>query len=556
MPVPRRLARLAFGSLALVLLLAGLSPGASYHVATTGDDGAGDGSAAKPWATINHALAAVPAAGGDTILVAPGTYNGRAVTYRSFASPLTIQSETAYRAKLTCILGGQADEIISIFTAGDANIVIDGFDVSNVVPGFVADVRNNVLIHFQDASRIELRNCVIHGNTAPGGCNELLKINRGSDSAYPRNIFIHGNVFYDRPSIGGADMIDSVRPGELDIYENIFFERGLSDHSQSFITLKRQVNAIPPAALPVRSPRDRVSSNVFLSWDGSTDQAFVQFGEDTDAEVMISDSVIENNLMIGDSANPIVAPVQLKGCVGITVRANTVVGDLPSSSFGARIGTEGSNPPSHGFLFANNIWCDPTGTMTNRLMSVYGSVDIATILLDHDLFWNQGNALPATGEVLPTADAHRVVADPKLPTNQAGIVLPVLDEGSGTFPSGSATIRQEFERLVNAYGAIPSTSAARDAANAAAMPALDILGRARDAHPDIGCFEYGAATTTGGGTTGATTVGGAASGGGTGATGGAVGGGNGTGGGHAGCGLGSVLGVLAAVALSRMRRRS
>jgi hypothetical protein len=535
-------------AIALLLLLSSAARGATSYVAPNGDDTSGDGSSAKPWATINHALAALPAAGGDTVLVKPGTYNGRTITYRSFASPVTIASEIAYRAKLTCIVAGKADEIISVFTAGDANLVIDGFDVSNVVAGFVPDARNNVLIHFQDASRIELRNCVIHGNTAPNGCNELLKINRGSDTAYPRNIFIHGNVFYDRPSIGGADMIDSVRPGELDIYENIFFERGLSDNSQSFITLKRQVNDIPASALPVRSPRDRVSRNVFLGWDGKTDQAFVQFGEDADAEVMISDSVIENNLMIGNSSHSIVAPVQLKGCAGITVRANTVVGDLPGSSFGARIGTEGSNPPSHDFRFRNNIWCDPTGTMTNRLMSVYGSVDIATILLDHNLFWNQGNALPATGEVLPTADAHRVVADPQLPASQAGIVLPVLDEGSGTFPSGSTTIRQEFERLVNAYGALPAGSPARGAADAANMPATDILGRARDAHPDLGCFEVDGATGGGSGT-GGTTVGGP------GGTGGSTVGGTTGATGHGGCGVGVAMATMFLGTLARLRRR-
>jgi hypothetical protein len=82
------------------------------------------------------------------------------------------------------------------------------------------------------------------------------------------------------------------------------------------------------------------------------------------------------------------------------------------------------------------------------------------------------------------------VADPLIQTDQSTIILPAWDEGAGRFPAGSASIRQEFERLVLTYGAPAEGSPAIDAADPAAMPADDILGRARDSRPDIGAFEY------------------------------------------------------------------
>src|SRR5690606_28733359 len=57
------------------LLLPFASPGfaATYHVATTGND-ANPGSAAQPWATLQHAADSIAA--GDTVYVHAGNYAG------------------------------------------------------------------------------------------------------------------------------------------------------------------------------------------------------------------------------------------------------------------------------------------------------------------------------------------------------------------------------------------------------------------------------------------------------------------------------------------------
>ena len=50
-----------------------------------------------------------------------------------------------------------------------------------------------------------LANNVIHGNNAPGTCNEVIKVNRADPNAYPRNIVIQGNVIYDKANAGGSN---------------------------------------------------------------------------------------------------------------------------------------------------------------------------------------------------------------------------------------------------------------------------------------------------------------------------------------------------------------
>jgi hypothetical protein len=155
------------------------------------------------------------------------------------------------------------------------------------------------------------------------------------------------------------------------------------------------------------------------------------------------------------------------------------------------------------FDIRNNIWADPTGTMTNRLVNTYGDVDVATITLDNNLYWNSGQLLPTSGAVTPAHDAHAVQGDPLLTGDHAAIVLPRWDESAGAFPSGTTTIREEFLRLVETYGALALGSAAVDAADPTHMPADDIRGFARDGTPDIGAYELGASTSGTGGTAGA-----------------------------------------------------
>jgi hypothetical protein len=475
----------------LIVTIAGAAHAETFYASPNGST-SGDGSPADPW-PVNHAISQLD--GGDTLLLMDGLYAGRVSTSRAFSDWVTIRAERAYRAKLTNVQNGAP--ALSVYTQGSAKIIIDGFVISNRHPSYVCSGREaEFLVHFQDARDVIFRNNIVFGNNAPGTCNELIKINRGGDPYYPKNIQITGNVIYDHANAGGADMIDSVRGGELDITENIFFARN-ADQAQSFITLKREVDARSLGITP-RSPRHNISKNVFLNWDGQTDQAFIQLGEDGYAEVMISDALIENNLIVGNSPRDIAGAFQFKGVKNITVRANTVVGDLPGGAYGFRIGTEENNLPVEDIFIYNNIFSDPTGTMGSRFINTYGDVVVSSIDLDNNLYFNDANPLPTTDSPAPTDDASRIVADPLLEPDHAGLVLPVWDENNHRFPSGSTTIRGEFERLVNACGAVGEGSPAVGAADAGRMPPEDILGRARDTNPDIGAFELAGAVKDGG----------------------------------------------------------
>jgi hypothetical protein len=349
------------------------------------------------------------------------------------------------------------------------------------------------MIHFQDASDIRFENNIVFGNNRAPFCNDLMKINRSGDPYYPRRIRILGNVFYNHPQVLGNDLIDSVRPGEIEISDNIFFsDLGVSE-AQNFITLKREVTgtSVPPDA---QSPRFRVCRNIFLSYEGRTDQAMLNFGEDGVSTYELTDVLVENNLFIGDSANPQAAPFQFKGTKGVTVRSNTVVGDMPGTAYAFLIGTTGTNPIVEDLFIYNNVFADPTGTMGSQFLGTFGSVNLGTIELDRNLFWNDGNALPGAGAIVPADDVNRIVADPLLETNQQGIVLPKWDTTNHRFSSGSTTIREEFERLVEGYGALGAGSPAIDAADPAHAPADDILGRVRDGSPDLGAYEFATAT--------------------------------------------------------------
>ena len=104
-PVPSRKPRrrsLAFDSLEGKLLLS------TYYVATTGSNSA-NGSATAPWASIQQAANEVKA--GDTVYVAPGTYNVTGAgsynagvttsTSGTSGAPIQFISETSWGAKLT-----------------------------------------------------------------------------------------------------------------------------------------------------------------------------------------------------------------------------------------------------------------------------------------------------------------------------------------------------------------------------------------------------------------------------------------------------------------------
>jgi hypothetical protein len=461
------------------------APAATYFVATTGHDTTGDGSAGNPWRTITHALGQVP--DGSLVLVQPGTYTGQVDLDGTFATGVTVRSAVPYQARLR----HDTTVVQSFYGQG---LTLEGFDIAHSGPGAGA-----LVIQVQDllgapgcadgdcVGRITLRNNIIHDSYN----NDLLKVNNGAD-----RVTIEGNVFYNQA--GSDEHIDINSVTNVVVQDNLFFNdfagsgRANPNNTSSYIVMKDS-NGSSDSNLG--SLDIMVRRNIFLNWEGSTGSNFVLVGEDGQGFFEAQRVLVENNLMLGNSANEMRAAFGVKGGTDITFRHNTVAGDLPALAYAFRVNREGANPVNTNIAFYNNIWSDPTGTMGagssgGNDFSDGEPAEVINLELDYNLYWNGANGIPAGNQVNPLVDdAHRVVANPLLNADQDTVLLPRYT-GTG-FLSGSTTIREEFERLATLYGTPADESPALAAADPAQSPADDLLGNPRGvgSGPDLGAVE-------------------------------------------------------------------
>ena len=454
--------------------------GCEYWVAPTGSNG-NPGTFAQPWATLDYASANVPD-NNCTVWFKDGLYTGVAHSlYERFTTPTTFKAVTPYRAVLE-----YSGTVVKLF--GARNVTFEGFEFRHSGPG-----AGGLVVQVQQdgvnwAENITLRNNIFHDSFN----NDLLKINNRA-----RFVTVENNVFYNQA--GSDEHIDVNSVTDVTIQDNVFFNdfagsgrSGEIGTTSSFIVIKDS-NAGSDGQLG--SERITVRRNVFLNWQGSTGSNFVLVGEDGQSFYEADEVLVENNLMIGNSSEVMRASFGVKNSRDVTFRHNTVVGDLPALAFAMRLNYEPpGNLPNDNIRFYNNLWSDPTGTMGANGGGMNDFSDTPPgqtnfFALDNNLYWNGGAPIPSDGAELVnyTADANRVVANPLL-GSQTGVVLPRWN--GSAFLSGSATIRQEFERLVNLYGKPAAGSPALNAANPAQTPADDILGRPRTGVlPDLGAYE-------------------------------------------------------------------
>jgi hypothetical protein len=436
------------------------------------------GSYRRPWATLQHANQNVPD-GDCTVWFLPGVYSSAARLNRRFETPTRFMSLLPYRA----VLQGNDS---ALFISGAKNITIEGFDIrhegSDAAPLLIAIDGSEL----GWAEFVTLRDNLIHDSYN----NDLLKIYNLS-----RFITIENNIFYNQGSFEEHMDVNSVT--DVVIQDNIFFNayeasgRFNGSASKQYIVIKDS-NGDEDGLLG--SQRVTVRRNIFLNWQGQDDETFIQVGLDGKPYFEAIDIHIENNLLIGNSGHQVGAAFGVRGAKDVYFVNNTVVGDLPSRAYAAWVTLTEQNPRNQNVFFYNNIWSDPTGTMGSDLYGksnefADGNRDFTdNLVLDNNLYWNGKMRIPPGDLLSPLVDdAHRLIINPWLVTDQRNVVLPFWD--GSAFLSGEKTIRAEFVRLVNEYGTIPIFSLAKDKANPQYAPPEDILGQPRLGRPDLGAYE-------------------------------------------------------------------
>jgi hypothetical protein len=444
-----------------------------FFVGPRGSDQAGDGSARRPWATLLHATNIMPDDEAELVFL-DGIYGPQSLA-RTFRKPVIIRAQHPYRARW--VSTPSRHRLLTIQRG--RRVTISGFEMAGKPGG-----SGEYLVHITspDTSEVLLHNNIIHDSYD----NDIVKINAGA-----HHIRFLGNVLYNQPHAGDEHMdINTVH--DVMVEDNVFFNdfaasrRPVLNNTHPFVLIKNSGD----------QPKTRnflVRGNIFLNWQGRPDEGFLMLGEDAKPFFEAENVVVENNLFLGNSRNGTTAAFTISGVRNVRFRANTIHGDLPLGAddwaFAMRLTRYGPNPKSENISFTNNIWSDPTGTMTH--FSAGSPENTAGVSLRNNLYWNGQRPIPIDPDrVLNVADGARaIVKDPGLPADLRSVIPPVWNPTTHRFADGGSTIDEVRTKLIAQYGTPALGSPVIDAGDASDSPKEDILHRRRGTKPDIGAVE-------------------------------------------------------------------
>ena len=439
-------------------------------------DNSNPGSFVKPWATLEYAASKIPD-NHCTVWFKDGIYSGSNNLTERFATSTLFKAVNPYFAVL-----GHNGNVIEL--DGVRNMIFEGFEMRHAGPGagkyiVIADRRNDIWSEY-----VTFRNNIFHDSYN----EDIFKIHNGA-----RFFKVEGNIFYNQSAPEQHMDVNSVT--DILIQGNIFFNDfegsgRLNNHdTKHFIVVKDSNEASDGLE---GSKRIIIRRNIFLHWQGG-EETFVQIGNDGKAYHEAEDVLVESNLIIGDGTDHVYAVFGVKGAKDVTIKNNTIAGDMPANAYALNVSISGKNPLNQNIIFVNNIWSDPTGTMgaeetNNPKFSNGKAISTQNLALDNNLYWNGGDKIPDGNSVIPLVDdIRRVIGNPLLNTEYSNMILPRWN--GIVFLSGSHTIQEEFIRLVETYGRIPSNSPAVGKADPSLGMSTDIYGCFRGSVQDLGAYE-------------------------------------------------------------------
>lgn len=455
-----------------------LSLDCSYLVSARRGSDSNSGSYDRPWKSIQHALESVPSDGGFRICVDDGEYPEQITLGRrdGFTSAVRVEALNPYQARLN-----NRDKIIIKLNGDSAshtsfNITFAGFEIYR--PDSSATGSSNIYLY--KADNVTIENCIIHDSYN----DDLVRILHSTNVTMQFNVTYNGGSGEEHYDINGGSQNVVVQDSVL---FNAYPETGRPEDTPG-------VQIVVKTSYPDADGRTRnvtIHRNVFMYGQSVPTRGFIAIGGDNRYEgyYEAEDVTVENNLFIANEGLiEQMIPVTILGSRRIYLRANTFRGDADSSFrlFG-RARKESLSPPCTDLFYDNNIFLDPTNTTGHLIRGTSSDIEYGAIR--NNLYWWGGASIPTNSEDYFNCydDRQAIVSDPLLVSPADPLPLPIWT--GSVFVGGHGSVSEAHAAFVETYARPSVTSPLVDAADPTRMPVDDIMGKTRDAAPDIGAYE-------------------------------------------------------------------
>ena len=216
-----------------------------------------------PWRTIQHATSRMPD-DGSTLVLLDGLYDGGQAVARQFSNFCTVRAEHAYRARLR---GGPGSTGPVLLTTA-ANVIFQGLEIR------LRRTQGEYLVHISTAQGIPPGASRIASSTTAHN-NDMVKINSDTHHVLFRNC-----VFYNQTDGGGFQHFDINTCADIRLEDSICFNDYAGSGEQRTTAARGSSWPENSGDRPDVTRRIALRRNIFLSWDGAPDMAFILLGED------------------------------------------------------------------------------------------------------------------------------------------------------------------------------------------------------------------------------------------------------------------------------------